>query len=140
MPREIKSLADVTTPATPAAAANANPPSDFKDRLIKLIPSEIITAYMTLQGLITGHINNQTLFLLIAFICLLILTPFYLKKVSGVNKAGQIVFTTIAFVIWVMASGGFKIFFPHAAIFEDNFLGSMILIIYTLAIPFVYKG
>ncbi|MBS1756579.1 MAG: hypothetical protein JSU03_04825 [Bacteroidetes bacterium] len=137
MPREIKSQQDIGT-VTAVAAANA--PSDYKDRLVKLIPSEIVTAYITLQGLISGHLANQRLYLSIAFTCLLILTPIYLKNVSAVTKFGQIVFTTLAFVIWVMASGGFKILFPNTAIFDDNFLGSMILVIYTLAIPFVYKG
>lgn len=136
MPREIKSVADATT----VAAGPASQVSDFKDRLVKLIPSEIVTAYITLQGLISSQIKYQQIFILIAFISLLILTPFYLKLVSNVNKAGQIVFTTVAFVIWVSASGGFKLIFPTIELFNNNFLGSLILIIYTLIIPFVYKG
>ena len=138
MPREIRSTTDAVAPS--AAAAAANEPNVYKDRLVKLIPSEIVTAYMTLQGLISVAPNNKILFTAIAFISLLILTPFYLKNISGVNKIGQIIFTTVAYIIWVMASGGFNILFPGVQVFESNFLGSMILIIYTLAIPFVYKG
>lgn len=136
MPREIKSTADVSV----FAVAPPSPPSDFKDRLVKLIPSEIVTAYMTLQGLISGQVNNKFLYTWIVFACLLILTPLYIKFISGVNKIGQISFTTIAFIIWVMASGGFKILFPDVPVFADNFLGSLILILYTLIIPIVYKG
>ena len=47
MAREIKAVADIH-PA-PTSAVN-----DYKDRLVKLIPSEIITAYVTLKGLING--------------------------------------------------------------------------------------
>ena len=137
MPREIISATDA---AKPRIAADINAPNDYKDRLVKLIPSEIVTAYITLQGLISGQTSNKTLFTSIAFISLLILTPFYLKSVSGVSKIGQIIFTTLAFIIWVMASGGFHILFPNVHVFDTDFLGSMILIIYTLVIPLVYKG
>ena len=136
MARQITSAADVQDPQQPTTTAN-----DFKDRLVKLIPSEIITAYITLQGLISGNgPGHLQLYTTIAFACLLLFTPFYLKIVSGVTKVGQIVFTTIAFIIWVMASGGFHAILPDVAVFNDNFIGSMLLIIYTLAIPFVYKG
>lgn len=135
MSREIRSANDTTV-----ASAN-NEPNTYKDRLVKLIPSEIVTAYITLQGLISaGGGSNVILFTAIAFGSLLILTPLYLKSVSKVTKAGQIIFTTVAFIIWTMASGGFKYMFPTVPIFENNFLGSMLLIIYTLFIPFVYKG
>jgi hypothetical protein len=135
MPREIRSSTDTVK----GFVTHSSDPSDFKDRLVKLIPSEIVTAYITLQGLISTQ-DNKELYTWIAFGALLVLTPFYLMKVSAVTKTGQIIFTTIAFIIWVMAYGGFKILFPDATIFENNFLGSFILFIYTLAIPLVYKG
>lgn len=134
MAREIKS-AEIT------ANEAANTPNDFKDRLVKLIPSEIVTAYITIQGLIIGYNgNNKSLYTIIAFCFLLILTPFYLKVVSQVTKIGQIVFTTIAFVIWVLAMGGFKLMFPSYGEVFSEFLGSIVLIIYTLMIPLVYRG
>jgi hypothetical protein len=136
MARQITSAVDEQDPQQQVTKVN-----DFKDRLVKLIPSEIITAYITLQGLISGNNSGHAkLYTTVAFASLLLLTPFYLKMVSGITKLGQIVFTTIAFIIWVMASGGFHAMLPTVAVFNDNFLGSMLLIIYTLAIPFVYKG
>jgi hypothetical protein len=50
MAREIRSVADVKANVAPAI----NDPNTYKDRLVKLIPSEIVTAYITLQGLISG--------------------------------------------------------------------------------------
>lgn len=127
-----------------AEAATQNPsstPNDFKDRLVKLIPSEIVTAYITIQGLIIGYDGaNKATYTIIVFLCLLVLTPLYLKNVGGVSKLPQIIYTTLAFVIWVLAMGGFKLMFPNHADFFSEFLGSIILIIYTLAIPLVYKG
>ena len=134
MGREIKNLTTDTTQQT-------NRSNDYKDRLVKLIPSEIVTAYITIQGLIIGYNGlNKSTYALIAFLTLLILTPFYLKSVSNVTKVAQIIFTTLAFVVWVLAMGGFKLMFPMQADFFSEFFGSIILIIYTLMIPLVYKG
>ena len=136
MAREIASLGDVQNNQNPATTIN-----DFKDRLVKLIPSEIITAYTTIFGLITGAVvaGNKNSLLLIVFALLLILTPFYLYYVSHVTKAAQIVFTTVAFAIWVSVIGGpFDGYHPLG--FPLSFIGSIVLIFYTLLIPFVYKG
>ena len=124
------------TPNDPSAAINL-----VSQMAETLIPSEIITAYITIQGLIVGYNGNyKDIYTLVAFLMLLILTPFYLRTVSKVHKVGQVIFTTIAFIVWVLAMGGFKLMFPqHAELFSE-FLGSLILIIYTLIIPLVYKG
>jgi uncharacterized membrane protein YdfJ with MMPL/SSD domain len=132
MAREIKSAADI--PAPPPASVN-----DYKDRLVKLIPSEIITAYVTLKGLINGagEQGNRQLLIWIVFGILVILNPLYLFYVTQVKKAGQIVFSSLAFVLWVMVIGGT---FTTVLGFSSEYLGSIMLVIYTLFIPFVYKG
>jgi hypothetical protein len=132
MAREIKSAADVHMP--PPVPIN-----DYKDRLVKLIPSEIITAYVTLKGLINGagEQGNKQLLLWIIFGILVVLNPLYLYYVTNVKKAGQIVFSSIAFVLWVMVIGGT---FSNILGFSSEYIGSILLVLYTLFIPFVYKG
>jgi hypothetical protein len=132
MAREIKSAADI--PAPPPAQVN-----DYKDRLVKLIPSEIITAYVTLKGLINGagEQGNRQLLIWIVFGILVILNPLYLFYITQVKKAGQIVFSSVAFVLWVMVIGGT---FTTILGFSAEYLGSILLVLYTLFIPFVYKG
>lgn len=132
MSREIKSAADV--PAPPPAQVN-----DYKDRLVKLIPSEIITAYVTLRGLINGagEQGNRQLLIWIVFGILVIMNPLYLFYIMQVKKAGQIAFSSIAFVLWVMVIGGT---FTTILGFSAEYLGSILLVLYTLFIPFVYKG
>ena len=137
MPREIKSASDIQ--AAEAAVPSEN---NFKDRLVKLIPSEIVTAYVTIQGLISSVGNDNTsknihTLMWIIISVLFALTPVYLWQVGNVRKKGQIVFTTIAFFIWVMAIGS-----PIGDIlgFTSTFIGSIILVLYTLMIPFFYKG
>jgi hypothetical protein len=133
MAREIKSAADIGI-TTPPSGVN-----DYKDRLVKLIPSEIITAYVTLKGLINGAgaQGNKQLLLWIIFGILVILNPLYLIYVMNVKKAGQVVFSSIAFILWVMVIGGT---FSTVLGFPAEYIGSILLVIYTLFIPFVYKG
>ena len=104
-----------------------------------MIPSEIITAYVTIQGLISGYAGagNKDTLMWIVFVVLFVLTPIYLFFITNVRKWGQINFTSIAFVIWVIAVGS-----PLATIldFPSIFIGSVLLVVYTLLIPFFYKG
>ena len=136
MPREITSQSQTLNLLTPKNTL----PNDFKDRLVKLIPSEIVTAYITIQGLISGAESptgkiDTLLWIVIA--ALIILTPIYLIYVGRVKKIGQLIFTTIAFIIWVIVIGS-----PIKEIlnYPAAFIGSIMLVLYTLMIPFVYKG
>ena len=132
MAREIKSVADLPIP--PPSQVN-----DYKDRLVKLIPSEIITAYVTVKALINGagEQGNRQLLTWIVFGILVVLNPLYLYYVTNVKKAGQIVFSSFAFVLWVMVIGGT---FTTVLGYSAEYLGSIMLVVYTLMIPFVYKG
>ena len=132
MTREIKAADDPRQ--APASSVN-----DYKDRLVKLIPSEIITAYVTLKGLINGagEEGNKQLLLWIIFGILVVMNPLYLYYVTNVKKAGQIVFSSIAFVLWVLVIGGT---FTTILGFSAEYIGSILLVLYTLFIPFVYKG
>ena len=132
MAREIKSAADLPVP--PPSQVN-----DYKDRLVKLIPSEIITAYVTVKALINGagEQGNRQLLTWIIFGILVVLNPLYLYYVTNVKKAGQIVFSSFAFVLWVMVIGGT---FTTVLGYSAEYLGSIMLVVYTLLIPFVYKG
>ncbi|MFH6991759.1 hypothetical protein [Flavobacterium sp. FlaQc-48] len=149
MAREIKNLPLTAPNMVPPQTPSATSFDDFKDRLVKLIPSEIVTAYVTIQGLVAGATLNQdaefgylnkgsnNLLLWIVVILLLIMTPVYLYYVTNVRKWGQILYTTIAFFIWVLVIGG-----PIKEIigYSAQFIGSILLIFYTLFIPVIYKG
>jgi hypothetical protein len=130
MAREIKSYADANV--LPSEANN------YRDRLLKLIPSEIVAAYITLYGLIMGlesTYKNKLVWIIIGL--LFILTPFYLYKVSNVTKKGQILISTFGFLVWVFTTNP-----PDINILDipTQFLGSLVFILYTLIIPLFYKG
>lgn len=135
MSREIRSIADINADVVRTTGTN-----DFKDRLVKLIPSEIVTAYVTIQGLLSGAASpagNKNLLLWIVIALLFILTPVYLYYIGNVKKWSQIIFTAVAFILWVIVIGS-----PVKEIlgYEAGFIGSIFLVLYTLMIPFFYKG
>lgn len=107
----------------------------YKDRLLKLIPSEIVAAYLVIDGLIPVEDPKAGVVLLTASIVLLIFIPFYLKITMKVEKPVQILFTMISFVVWVYSLGGPFAYFG----LYTGYIGSVILVLWTLLIPFFYN-
>ena len=102
---------------------------NYRDRLLKLIPSEIVAAYMVLAGIIPQDYAKWGL--LIVSVILLVLVPFYLKLFQKVDRILQIIITTISFAVWVYSLGGpFKEWGIYYA-----WLSSVILILWTLIVP-----
>jgi hypothetical protein len=91
MAREITSAKEI------ALQNESGTPNLYKERLVKLIHSEIIAAYLTLSGLIIGSSTNNpgeknALAVWIIIGILLVITPFYLKKFPELIKTKQILF------------------------------------------------
>jgi len=107
----------------------------YKDRLLKLIPSEIVAAYLVIEGLIPKDDPQAALVSLISSVILLVFIPFYLKRTMAVQKPVQILFTMVSFVVWVYSLGGP---FAHYDLYT-GYIGSVILVLWTLLIPFFYR-
>ena len=99
---------------------------NYRDRLLKLIPSEIVAAYLVLWGIIPGE---ATLGTLIVFI-----VPFYLWRLNNVQRTSQLIITTISFAVWVYSIGGGP--FADWGLYEP-WIASVILVLWTLVIPLV---
>lgn len=106
---------------------------DYKSKLLKLIPSEIIAAYLLIESIIPDH--RKYIGTLLLTIVLLVMVPFYLKRIYLVNRVGQHVFVMLAFIIWVYSLGGPFRFWN----IWEAWIGSSLLILYTLTIPLFYK-
>jgi hypothetical protein len=109
--------------------------------IIKLIPAEIISVYFAVFNLIKVNKqrpDNNDILQLIVFGLFLIITPFYLNRIARIESAKQITFCSIAFMLWVLSLGG-----PVEGVsisgYSTQFLGSILLPIYTLLAPFVYQ-
>ncbi len=105
---------------------------DYKTKLLKLIPSEIVAAYILIGGIIPADYKYWGT--LITAIIMLVLIPFYLRRLYDVKRLGQIIYIMIAFVIWIYTLGEP---FRHWGIWQE-WIGSALLILYTLTIPLFY--
>ncbi|MGH2666515.1 hypothetical protein [Flavobacterium sp.] len=133
MSREIKSVKDAEL------IDSVERPNNYRERLVKLIPSEIISVYITINGLILSLDDNiKDSISWISMLILIVITPFYLFRISGVTKRNQILFSTISLIIWVFATAP-----PAISDYPENVLkiiASTVLALQTLFIPFFYKG
>ena len=106
---------------------------DYKSKLLKLIPSEIVAAYVVIEGIIPDE--RKYIGTLVVSMILLALVPLYLRNIYRVRRLGQNIFVMIAFVVWIYSLGGP---FKYWNIWEA-WIGSSLLILYTLAIPLFYR-
>lgn len=119
---------------------------DYKDKIIKLIPGEVVTAYLGIKGLMDSAkewIKNIEITEWVIFGILLILTPLLYRKIYQV-KGKQLLVSTIAFAIWVFSIGGpFDYFFLLA---DGNispvkgFYSGVTLILFTLITPLLFSS
>lgn len=129
-----------------ATASSADSTSDnYTDKIVKLLPAEIVAAYIAIASLIDSVNTEQVIDAIHwgAFGVLLVCTPFYIKKITSKPlqaRTDQIIICTISFILWAFAFGG-----PFAT-FEwyDTSLGDVIkgvlLILWTVVSPLLVKG
>lgn len=102
---------------------------NYRDRLLKLIPSEIVAAYMVLSGIIPQESAKWGT--LVVSIILLAFVPLYLRRIQNVQRISQLIVTTTSFLVWLYSLGGpFK---PWGL--YQPWIGSVILILWTLTMP-----
>ena len=127
-----------------------NSTQPFQDKVVKLIPTEIVGAYMVLNGIIglpaatptisatrfpsAPPVSDDTLrfdLLQAVFAILLVLTPLYLAKIAKVTNRRQLAVTTMSFVVWAYTLGGpfvvWGLYYPLVA--------SVLLVIWSLVVP-----
>ncbi|GAB3746898.1 hypothetical protein GCM10028817_03540 [Spirosoma pomorum] len=98
---------------------------------------EVISAYITIDGLLRGSILPSTSpvvyawLLWIVFIALAVINPFYLRYVGKVDSRRQIGLSAGAFVVYAVSLGG-----PFMTIGLDEaivrLIGSILIPVYTL--------
>ena len=102
----------------------------YLDRVAQLIPSEVVAAHLTIQGLVYSQIRIRDIAIEISALVLLVVLPFYLQRL-GVTSKKQIFLTMGSFVAWV-----FAVSLPvHQRFGVDPIWGSIILILWTVVIP-----
>ena len=103
---------------------------NYYEKLLRLIPSEIVAAYLVIIGIIPPNVPVW-LNVVVTSILLLII-PFYLYRALNVKNKLQIITTTIAFIVWVYSfNGGI---FNSFGLYKP-WIASIILVLFTLIMP-----
>lgn len=118
---------------TPANRQNAQAADDYSSRLVKYIPAEIITAFVTMNGMVAS--SDKKWLQWVIFGALLILTPLYthyLTRQPGAAPAKkQIAVSSVSYLLWVFAIGG-----PFVLTkWYDPIYGSLLLPLFTFVVP-----
>lgn len=109
------------------------PKEEYLGRLLKLIPSEIVAAYMAIQGIIPKESAKWGL--TVISVILLIITPYYLKTKQKVGKKSQVLISTLSFIVWLYAIGGpFKYWN-----IQIDWVSSVIMVFWTMLVPQFFK-
>jgi hypothetical protein len=112
---------------------------DYLERLLKMIPGEVVGAYLIGAGFIPPP--NRVALAVWAAICLILVV---IVRVYGTADPARqlraqpipVFVSAVAFVIWVYSMGGpFEKFGLHI-----SYVGSLAVLLWSFLIPFFYKG
>lgn len=120
-----------------------NKDQPYVDKAVKLVPTEIVGAYMVLAGVVgfgsasTAAPADQLskILICVVFGVLLALTPLYQIFISKVTNKVQVIVTTIAFILWVYTLGGP---FVVMGIYEPK-VAAALLTLWSLVIPIAVR-
>ncbi len=114
---------------------------DYLSRVLKHIPTEIVMAYVSIEGVLRTTYNpnipreREMLLNLLWIVAALltVLTPLWLWRVMRVKRFGQLFISTLAFPVWLFALGG-----PFSLLdwYEPAF-GAVVLPLFTLMVPII---
>jgi len=124
--------------ASPAAAI-PSPMQGYMERLVKLIPCEVVGLYLVGNGMIPAETKIATV--IWSIVCLLLVV--LVRSQATGDKANNISpqwaavgISSISFVIWVYNMPG-----PFQAYnLAIPFVGSLAVLVWTFVVPYFYKG
>lgn len=110
--------------------------SPFQDKVVKLIPTEIVGAYLVVLSIIAPTPDSahsvKAYSLTFAFFFLLVLTPIYLWRVSGVVNVVQLAVSTVSYVVWIYT---LSYPFQYWGLYYAE-VGAVALVLWSLITPF----
>jgi len=123
----------LTKGVVPSITGNGDDNS-YYNRLIKMIPAEVIAFYLALDGIVVNMNNSETL-LWVVFGIAVAGTWLYIYKANNVTKFVQQILIVFSFALWVYVIGGP---FKNLSWYDENY-GKLLVTVYTFFIPLIYK-
>lgn len=125
------SLASITT----GAPIPPQQPDQYRDRLVKYIPADVVAIYLALIGFAKTLPATAPLAKVewVVFILVLIVSVPWQWKIAKISKWNQVWIGTGAFVIWAISLGD-----PFAGAWQSWYYpayGTMAVALYTFLIP-----
>ena len=105
----------------------------YLERLAKLLPAELVAAYIAISGLVTAA-NEPNLWLGISLVVIGLLVPLYLYFFAKVKGVWQLLISEVSFWIW---AGNIS---PEFSWFQtiEPIGWSILVILWCLVIPFAF--
>jgi hypothetical protein len=125
-----------------AEAAGAPPAEEFQsylDRLLRMIPTEVVALYLVGIGIIPP--GQRAALLVWSLVCLAAVVALrtYGSRDEAAGRGPQwqtVMISAIAFVVWLYSLGG-----PFAAYnLHVPYVGSLLVLAWTFFVPLFYKG
>lgn len=112
---------------------------DYKERLIKMIPADIVAFYLTCNSAVAAYEGSQAAYWSVFFL-VLISVPFYLSRIMLVESKRQIVIMCITFVLWcITLDEPFNENLFHG-LKPKQLFSSIAVAAFIYIIPMCYKG
>ncbi len=134
--RVVRSSAGTKDLTAPTTSQNFK---DYLDRLLKMVPGEVIGLYLIGSGLIPT--DQLTALVVWSVVCLL--AVIVVRAFGTADKAQnlptdwlQVAIASVAFVIWLYSIGG-----PFVGLgVHVPYVGSLLVLAWSFFVPLVYKG
>jgi hypothetical protein len=129
----------IERPAVRDSRSSSEAFKDYLDRLLKMIPGEVVGVYMIGAGFIPKENPNW----LIAWACACLVLVFIVRifgtadpKADKKPQGVPVLIAAGAFLVWLYWLGGpFVTLGIHRA-----FIGSLLVLLWSFVIPFFYEG
>ena len=111
-------------------------PDDWLIKSVKITPVETLVTFIFTNAILMQlpPLGIKPILLWLNFALLLIATPLFLHFYGGVWKVGQLIVSTVAFVIWAYIIGGPFTFLS----WYDPFYAALVLALYTFLVPSIF--
>ena len=140
--RELKLAREQAIRTAEAGAVAAAPaptpkkPDDYRDRLIKYIPGDIVAIYLSILALIKTADPHKTPIIMIEwiiFVIIFVVSIPWQRRVMKIDKWQQIAIGSLAFVIWAISLG--DPFATSWSAWYQPLYGSILLMLFTFLSP-----
>ena len=122
----------IRAPGPATAAGTAAPIDGWMDRLVKLVPSEIVAVYLAGRGY--AHRIEGT-WPLVCLAMLVIIRAWGTKDTGRAPQWPAVAISAASFVIWVFAMGGRILNWQ-----PDPDIAALLVLVWTTLVPVLYRG